>query len=58
MPFYDKTRAVCGRVNFSVFTDYTTRRTNKIASEWGFKNQSYRVIGVNFSAILIKGKEI
>ena len=32
------------RVIFSVFTDYTTRRTNKIASKWGYKNQnsSYR----------------
>ena len=28
------------RVIFSVFTDYTTRRTNKIASEWGYKNQN------------------
>ena len=47
----------CCSVCLSVFTNYTTRRANRMASKWSYKDQnsSYRV---NFSEILIKGKDI
>ena len=36
-----------------VFYPYTTRRVNRMGSEWRTR---IRVIGVNFSDFLIKGK--
>ena len=34
----------CG-INFSVFTDHTTRRAIRMTSEWSYKNQNSRERG-------------
>ena len=65
MNFYDKTwsvlctqlRSNCCRVNFSVFTDYKTRKVKRWHPS-GVTRTTFQVTRVNFSAILIKGEEI